>query len=86
MESLQGYLEVLQLIGGTNSLFNALILIGCLFTWKKLGKMDRKFDLMKIDQDSMDYAIEKSFENGYAIYRKEKKIELLGDKEALKGE
>ncbi|MBE2218018.1 MAG: hypothetical protein IAE90_07445 [Ignavibacteria bacterium] len=86
MESLQGYLEVLQLIGGTNSIFNVLTLVGALFLYKKLTKMDNKFDLMKIDQDSMDYAIEKSFGNGYAGYRKEKKVELLGDREVEKGE
>lgn len=86
MESLQAYLEVLQLIGGTNGVFNVLIAVGIFLGYKKLKKMDNKMDLMKIDQDSMDYAIEKSFGNGYAGYRKEKKDELLENREVEKGE
>jgi len=86
MESLQGYLEVIQVIGGTNSLFNLLTFIGALFIYKKMTRIENKVDLSKIDQDAMDYAIEKSFGNGYANYRKEKKESLLEDRGILKGE
>lgn len=86
MENLQTYLEVLQLIGGTNSVFSVLIIVGAIFIYKRIVRIDNKVDLVKIDQQAMDYAIERSFGNGYAGYRKEKKEELLENREVEKGE
>lgn len=86
MENLQTYLEVLQLIGGTNSVFSVLIIVGAILIYKRIVRIDNKVDLVKIDQQAMDYAIERSFGNGYADYRKEKKEELLENREVEKGE
>ena len=48
---------------------------------RKVDLALNKLDLMSIDQQSTDYALEKSFSNGYSIYKKEKKEQLIEEYE-----
>lgn len=48
---------------------------------RKIDCALNKLDLLSIDQQSTDYALEKSFSNGYSNYKKEKKEQLIEEYE-----
>lgn len=82
MEEILKHLDKTMLITVTSVLFS--ILIG-LLGWiaRHINKMQKtfmkEFTLLKIENASTDYAIGKSFGNGYEKDKLEKKKELMGD-------
>lgn len=85
--SIEVLLEIYQLLGGASSVYSALIILILILGYKKMEKLENKIDLAEINQESMNYAIEKVIANGkgdiYAAHRQEKKDELLKDREVL---
>ncbi len=46
----------------------------------QIGKIMRKLDVIHVDQQSMDYALERNLGNGYSADRDTKRVELLDKK------
>ncbi len=52
----------------------------------QLNEMNKKLDLVIIEQQSTDYALEKNFGNGYSKHKSEKKEELIKNYKFKKGD
>ena len=48
---------------------------------RKIDMALNKLDLISIEQESTDYALEKNFSNGYSKYKKEKREQLIEEYE-----
>jgi hypothetical protein len=82
MELKQYSVEILALL--CSALIGIVVIMIRNFSKNVIEKIDEthnKLDLVVIEQQSTDYALDKNFANGFSIYKAEKKEELMKDYE-----